>query len=211
MNNFHTMFMIKKNTFKDEDSFIKFYQKNQMVLLMIEFCEVMNPESFMSKILQVDTAVDFFHYVSASTPDDNQYMKDLNQAKQVIDEFMTPDPEAPLNTTYSNDQAKQIFETELRSRIKWQSYKHGGETFQDQFESYFKQCDPNGKGTVDQMNFEHVMYAIIGVHYPVTIAVLKQYFNSCKEGSSNTISYKKIGEEVVKKEDQKIQKQIDDF
>lgn len=55
------------------------------------------------------------------------------------------------------------------------------------------------------------MYAIVGLHYPVTMGVLKQYFNTCKEGSSMKISYKKIGEEVVKKEDQLIQKQKEDF
>lgn len=87
--------------------------------------------------------------MSVSTPDDNKFMKDLSKTKDVIDEFITPDTEAPLNTNYSNDEAKVVFEKELRFRIKQMSYKHGPETFQEQFESYFKDFDVQGNGTVD--------------------------------------------------------------
>ena len=46
------------------------------------------------------------------------------------------------------------------------------------------------------------MYSKIGMHYPVTKAVMKQYFEMNKSGSK--INYKKIGEDVVKKLDEKV-------
>ena len=64
---------------------------------------------------------------------------------------------------------------------------------------FFKAHDLSDSGAVTQDVFEEVMYRAVGVHYPVTKAVIKQYFDSCKQGSK--ISYKKIGEDVVKKLD----------
>ena len=53
------------------------------------------------------------------------------------------------------------------------------------------------------------MYGAVGVHYPVTKAVIKQYFEICKQGSK--ISYKKIGEDVVKKLDTSVQNYKENF
>ena len=45
LNNYYCQFLTKRSQIKDKDEFIKFYQENVMILHMIEFCEVVNPES----------------------------------------------------------------------------------------------------------------------------------------------------------------------
>lgn len=79
---------------KDKDEFIKFYQENLMIIQMIEFCEVVNPESISSKIISVDSAADFFGFISNGVEDDNLFIKDLNKSRDIIDDSFTDPPEA---------------------------------------------------------------------------------------------------------------------
>lgn len=66
LNNYMYKFQSKRSVLTDKDDFIKFYQENQMILDMIEYCEVINAESIKSKVYSVDTASDFFAFLSVS-------------------------------------------------------------------------------------------------------------------------------------------------
>lgn len=107
------MFMMKKHKCKSEDEFMKFYGENLLIFHMIEYCEVMNPDSIASKVINVENAVDYFNYASICYEDDGQFNKDLNKMKEIIEESLAAPVEAPLNTGYSNDEAKIVFEKEL--------------------------------------------------------------------------------------------------
>ena len=37
-----------------------------MILSMMEYCELINQESMKTKVIQVDTAIDYFKFVSVS-------------------------------------------------------------------------------------------------------------------------------------------------
>ena len=70
MNNYHYKFIAKRSQIKDKDEFIAFYQDNLMILQMIEFCETVNPDSIRSKIISVDTAAEFFSFMSNGIEDE---------------------------------------------------------------------------------------------------------------------------------------------
>lgn len=57
-------------------------------------------------------------------------------------------------------------------------------------------------GIVSLEVFESVMHRKVGMHYPVTKVVLRQYFNAEKEsGSKESINYKKLGANALMKKD----------
>lgn len=86
MNNFLYKFIAKRSQTKDKDAFIKLYQDNQIIFLMMEYCETINPESFYSKIISVDTATEFFSYASVGIKDDTKYKVDLNRMKIILED-----------------------------------------------------------------------------------------------------------------------------
>ena len=44
---------------------------------MIDFCETMNPDCIKTKVIDVDTATEYFGYMSLSVKDDNSYNRRL--------------------------------------------------------------------------------------------------------------------------------------
>jgi hypothetical protein len=64
LNNYHYKFMSKRSNIKNKDDFIEFYSENSMILHMVEYCETINQASMKSKVLNIDTAIDFFSFVS---------------------------------------------------------------------------------------------------------------------------------------------------
>ena len=77
-------------------------------------------------------------YASVCYINDAAFTKDLNKLRENIEESLAAPVEAPLNTGLSDGEAKQVFEKELRTRIREMSYKHdAGQSYQAQFESYF--------------------------------------------------------------------------
>lgn len=62
MKNFIYKFVAKRLAIKNKDEFIKYYKEHQLILDMIEFCEVMNSVSIATKVISVDSAVEFFNY-----------------------------------------------------------------------------------------------------------------------------------------------------
>lgn len=62
MKNYLYKFLSRRLLIKNKDEFIKFYQEHQLILDMIEYCEVINPESIQSRVISIDTATDFFNF-----------------------------------------------------------------------------------------------------------------------------------------------------
>lgn len=65
-----------------------------MILDMIEYCEVINTESMKSKVYSVDTASDFFAFLSVCIMEDSKFIKDLNKSRDIIEDSFNDDPEA---------------------------------------------------------------------------------------------------------------------
>lgn len=84
LNSYLYKFMSKRSLITDKDEFIKFYQENQIILDMIEYCEVINVESIKSKVYSVDTASDFFGFLSVSL-EDNKFIKGINKLRDIIE------------------------------------------------------------------------------------------------------------------------------
>lgn len=64
-----------------KEQMIQFYQDNSMVLRMVEYCEVINPECIQSRTILVDTATEFFSFQSAIIRDENKYIYEVNRVR----------------------------------------------------------------------------------------------------------------------------------
>lgn len=60
---------------------------------MMEYCEVINPESFYSKIVSVDSALEFIGFVSVSIFEETKYKSDLDRMKMIIEDSFQDEPE----------------------------------------------------------------------------------------------------------------------
>ena len=60
---------------------------------MMEYCEVINPDSFYSKIVSIDTALEFFGFFSVSVFDETKYKSDLYRMKMIIENSFQDEPE----------------------------------------------------------------------------------------------------------------------
>lgn len=93
MKNFIYKFVAKRLAIKNKDEFIKYYKEHQLILDMIEFCEVMNSVSIATKVISVDSAVEFFNYQSVTNQDDGSFNKELAKMKLILEDCLTDDPE----------------------------------------------------------------------------------------------------------------------
>lgn len=57
-----------------------------MILSMMEYCELINQESMKTKVIQVDTAIDYFKFVSVSVDKDDKFNKNINKLKEIIED-----------------------------------------------------------------------------------------------------------------------------
>lgn len=134
MSNYHYKFNLKRlSMVKDKDAFIKFYQENSMLIHMIEYCEYLNPESIKTGAVSVDTACDFFAYLSVSYEEDGKYNRELNKTKEIIEDSFHDFPSTLPPSGLSNDECKLVFDRELSKRVLDRQYKYAGETYQEQF------------------------------------------------------------------------------
>ena len=53
---------------------------------MIAYCEALNPESIKTGAISVDTASEFFGYISNSYSNDSSFTKDINKTKEIIED-----------------------------------------------------------------------------------------------------------------------------
>lgn len=67
-------------------------------------------------MISVDTATDFFSYLSVSVSDDGKFIKDLNKFRDILEDSFVEDPEAAyvynfmsaLESNKSNDDVRLI-------------------------------------------------------------------------------------------------------
>ena len=131
MNNYSQKFIMKRSKLrKNKDAFVEFYQDHALVHLMIDYCETINVESIETKMINIDTATEYFQYQCLSEPDDIKYTKALNKLKEVIEDSFK-DPEEDLSTKYTPQEAKHVFEKELKARVVEYSFKFETEKYQD--------------------------------------------------------------------------------
>lgn len=57
-----------------------------MILNMIEYCELINEESMNTKVIQVNTAVDYFSFLSVIEDTEEKFDKDINKLKEIIED-----------------------------------------------------------------------------------------------------------------------------
>lgn len=86
MNNYFYKFNVKKASLKVQEDFIKFYQENSLILHMIEYCKVINMESVSTNVISVDTAIDFFSFLSVSVRENDVFTNGLNRSKDIIED-----------------------------------------------------------------------------------------------------------------------------
>lgn len=97
MNNYFYKFNVKKASLKVQEDFIKFYQENSLILHMIEYCKVINMESVSTNVISVDTAIDFFSFLSVSVRENDVFTNGLNRSKEIIEDSFEDDPLLPLD------------------------------------------------------------------------------------------------------------------
>ena len=123
---------------------------------MLEFCEVINVETIASRVISVESAIQFFTYYSHSIEDDDEYTENLEKAKELIEESFVLDQDE-METGLSSEEAKVVFDKELKAKVVFDAYRFGKVTFQEQFVSYFKIYDMGDTGCIGQGDFEHIM------------------------------------------------------
>ena len=57
-----------------------------MILNMIEYCELINEESMNTKVIQVNTAIDYFSFLSVIEDTEDKFEKDINKLKEIIED-----------------------------------------------------------------------------------------------------------------------------
>ena len=67
-----------------------------MILNMIEYCELINEESMNTKVIQVNTAVDYFSFLSVIEDTEEKFEKDINKLKEIIEDSFWAAPEEPF-------------------------------------------------------------------------------------------------------------------
>ena len=96
----------------------------------------------------------------------------MNLCKEKIDESFVLDAD-DLDTGMSGEEAKEVFDKELKKCVIHQQYRFGKEPYTDQFLSWFKIYDMGDTGSISQKDFEYVMRDKVGMHYPSTIPVMR--------------------------------------
>lgn len=74
-----------------------------MVLHLIEYCEVINQESMKSKIIQLETACDFFGFIIISIQEDKQFSKELKKFGEIVEDSFHDAPETPYLSNFMGD------------------------------------------------------------------------------------------------------------
>lgn len=67
---------------------------------MIEYCETLNQASMKSKVINIDTATDFFSFISVSYEQDGQYNKELNKSREILEDSLNDNPEMQYVSNY---------------------------------------------------------------------------------------------------------------
>lgn len=98
---------------------------------MVEYCEIINPESIQKGAISVDTASEFFAFISVCYEDDNKFNRDINKLKEIIEDSFHDFPTTIPPSGLSNDECKFTFNKELKERIVQYSHKHGQDTYQE--------------------------------------------------------------------------------
>jgi hypothetical protein len=57
MKNYETKFIHKRTLIKDKDEFISYYEEHEWVQRLLQFCEIINPETITTRVISVETAI----------------------------------------------------------------------------------------------------------------------------------------------------------
>lgn len=57
LKNYETKFVHQRTRIKVKEEFIEYYREHEIVQRLLDFCEVIHPETIQSRVISVDAAV----------------------------------------------------------------------------------------------------------------------------------------------------------
>lgn len=69
---------------------------------MVQYCEIINPESVSKGAISINTASEFFAFVSVCYEDDSQWNADINKLKEIMEDSFHDFPKTVIPSGLSN-------------------------------------------------------------------------------------------------------------